>query len=133
MRRFIYKCMLNIDNIKQSLPEWEQKKIDHQIRKRLEEASKSWSNLSTEARELKMNQIVFDQYAAYLQIQIKTVGDEYSKLQELNKNMIHELQDPVKNLTILLSLLIRALQDGNSEFINELAYDDNLQQLKIKK
>ena len=125
IRKLIYQCMNNIQTVQSSLSKTEQDNINKQIlTNMISEGLMSQDGTPielTEVQELRKNQIIFNSYSLYLGELLQMFTNPVGIVKSENNKMLGELPGKKPNEILLLSLLLRALQNGNSDFIEDLS------------
>jgi hypothetical protein len=128
LRKLMYQCMHNIQTVQSSLSETDQDNINKQILSNLVSKNLMLPDGSavelTEIQELQKNQIIFSAYADFLSKLAQILTHSLTIINAENSKMLTELPGKKPNEILLLALLVRALQNGNSDFIEELSSDE---------
>jgi hypothetical protein len=128
LRKLIYQCMDNIKTVRSSLSETDQDNINRQIlsdlvSKKLMLPDGTPQKL-TEIQELQKNQIIYRTYAHFLGDVVQMLTHSLTIVNAENSKMVAELPGKKPTEILLLALLVRALQNGNSDFIEDLSSEE---------
>jgi len=121
LRKLIYKCIGNINKLKLTFSESDQQEINYNIQEEL--SKKGLTGSLNEREQLKKTLIVFQKYSENLSAIYKVVERSATIITAENAAMLKQLpHSTIRTSAILfLALLIRALREGNSDFIENLS------------
>jgi len=131
LRKLVYRCVGNIKKLRSTLPESDQRQINIEIRDELKNP-KYLEEDDPEIQQLEKNLVIFQKYSDHLNKIYEDVARSEKIAMNENIKMSKQLPDGAKRKSaiLFLGLLIRALREGNSNFIDtladeELVVDDN--------
>jgi hypothetical protein len=124
LRKLVYRCIDNINVFKSTLSKEDIKIINEEISKELSAKNLLGTELD-EKQKLNKNLIVFQKYTKYIQDILDNVKKSLGAISDENTIMSKQLPTSTQsNCTLFLGLLIRSLQEGNSDFIDTLSEDE---------